>query len=333
MRIFVAGATGALGRRLVPLLVQHGHEVAGTTRTARNADALRSAGAEPVVVDALDREALRAAVLTAGPEVVVHELTALGGFTDVRKFDEGFRLTNRLRTEGTDNLLAAAREAGARRFVAQSFAGWPYARAGGQIKTEEDPLDPDPPAALRETIEAIGHLETAVLRAEGLEGIVLRYGAFYGPGTSLGEGGFQLDDIRRRRYPIVGRGTGIWSFIHVDDAAKATVAAIERGAPGIYNIVGDDPAPVSEWLPALAAAIGARTPRRVPAWLARLVIGEHGVVLMTEIRGASNAKARRELGWQPAFRSWREGFARGLGGAALGGSTPAEPGNALAGPR
>jgi nucleoside-diphosphate-sugar epimerase len=318
MRIFVAGATGALGRRLVPLLIQDGHRVTGMTRTAGKAAGLRAAGAEAVVADALDRDAVLAAVVAARPEVVVHELTALAQMTDFRRLDEGFALTNRLRTEGTDHLLAAARAAGTRRFVAQSFAGWPFARVGGPVKTEDDPLDPDPPAELRRTLDAIRHLESAVLGAEGIEGVVLRYGGFYGPGTSAGEGGYILDDLRRRRFPLVGAGTGVWSFVHIDDAATATVAAVERGAPGIYQIVDDDPAPVAEWLPALAAAIGARPPRRVPTWVARLAGGAHGVVLMTEVRGASNAKARRELGWRPAWPSWRQGFREGLGGAYLG---------------
>ena len=318
MRIFVAGATGALGRRLVPLLVEGGHQVTGMTRTPGKAAGLRAAGAEPVVADALDREAVLRAVTAARPEVVVHQLTALATTTSFRRFDQQFALTNRLRTEGTDHLLEAARAAGARRFVAQSFAGWPFARVGGPVKTEDDPLDPDPPAQLRRTLEAIRHLEAAVLGAEGIEGVVLRYGGFYGPGTSAGAGGYMLEDLRRGRFPIVGAGTGVWSFIHIDDAAAATVAAIERGAPGIYQIVDDDPAPVSEWLPALADAIGARPPRRVPAWLARLLAGEHAVVLMTEIRGASNAKARRELGWRPVHRSWRQGFRDGLGQAAPG---------------
>jgi nucleoside-diphosphate-sugar epimerase len=313
MRIVVAGATGALGRRLVPLLVERGHEVAGMTRSPAKAADLRAAGAEPVVADALDRDAVQRAVGQARPEVVVHQLTALAGLTNSRRFDQGFALTNRLRTEGTDHLLAAARAAGARRFVAQSFAGWPFARVGGPVKTEEDPLDPNPPAEFRRPLDAIRHLESAVLGAEGLEGVVLRYGGFYGPGTSVGDGGFLLEEIRRRRLPIVGAGTGVWSFVHIDDAAAATVAAVERGAPGIYQIVDDDPAPVSAWLPALAAAIGAKPPRRVPAWVARLVAGEHGVVLFTDIRGASNAKAKRELGWNPAYPSWRQGFRTGLG--------------------
>jgi 2-alkyl-3-oxoalkanoate reductase len=232
MRIFVAGATGALGRRLVPLLVERGHQVAAMTRTAGKAPGLRAAGAEPVVADALDRDAVLTAVAAARPEVVVHQLTDLAGTTSFRKFDREFAATNRLRTEGTDHLVAAATAAGAGRLVAQSFAGWPFARVGGPVKTEDDPLNPDPPAELRRTLDAIRHLESAVLGTEGLAGIVLRYGGFYGPGTSAGDGGFMLDDLRRRRFPMVGAGTGVWSFVHIDDAAAATVAAVERGAPG-----------------------------------------------------------------------------------------------------
>jgi nucleoside-diphosphate-sugar epimerase len=313
MRIFVAGATGALGRRLVPLLVADGHQVTAMTRSPGKVAGLRVAGAEPVVADALDREAVLGVVAAARPEVVVHELTDLAGATNLRKFDAGFAATNRLRTEGTDHQLEAARETGVERFVAQSYGAWPYIREGGPVKTEDDPLDPDPPAELRRTLDAIRHLEAAVLSAEGIEGVVLRYGGFYGPGTSAGVGGSMLDDLRRRRFPIVGAGSGVWSFVHIDDAATATVAAVERGAPGVYQVVDDDPAPVSEWLPALAAAAGARPPRRVPVWLARLLVGEHGVVLMNEVRGASNAKARRELGWRPAWPSWRQGFRAGLG--------------------
>jgi 2-alkyl-3-oxoalkanoate reductase len=313
MRIFVAGATGALGRRLVPQLVAGGHEVTGMTRSPGKAGWLRAAGAEPVVADALDRDDVLRVVAAARPEVVVHQLTDLAAMTNFRRFDAGFAATNRLRTEGTDHLLAAARAAGARRLVAQSFAGWPFARVGGPVKTEDDPLDPDPPAELRRTLDAIRHLEAAVAQAEGIEGLVLRYGGFYGPGTSAGEGGYVLEDLRRRRFPIVGAGTGVWSFVHIDDAAAATVAAVERGTPGIYQIVDDDPAPVAEWLPVLAEAAGARPPRRVPVWAARLLGGEHGVVLMTEVRGASNAKAKRELGWRPAWPSWRQGFRTGLG--------------------
>jgi 2-alkyl-3-oxoalkanoate reductase len=322
MRVFVAGATGALGRRLVPLLVAGGHQVTAMTRRVGRTMELYAAGAEPVVADALDRDAVLAAVTAARPEAVVHQLTDLAGVTSMRRFDQGFAATNRLRTEGTDHLLEGARAAGASRFVAQSFAGWPFARVGGPVKTEDDPLDPDPPAELRRTLDAIRHLESAVVGAEDLEGIVLRYGGFYGPGTSAGEGGYMLDDLRRRRFPVIGAGTGVWSFVHIDDAATATLAALERGVPGIYQIVDDDPAPVSAWLPALAAAAGARPPRQVPTWLARLLAGEHAVVLMTEVRGASNAKARRELGWRPAHPSWRQGFRTGLG--------PPSPDHALA---
>jgi nucleoside-diphosphate-sugar epimerase len=313
MRIFVAGSTGALGRRLVPLLAADGHEVTAMTRTAGKAAGLRAAGAAPVVGDALDRDAVLRAVCAARPEVVVHQATALAGVTNLRRFDKGFAATNRLRTEGTDHLLEAARAAGARRFIAQSYAGWPFARTGGPVKTEEDPLDPDPPAQLRRTLDAIRHLEAAVGGADGLEGLVLRYGGFYGPGTSVGVGGYMLEDLRRRRFPIVGAGTGVWSFVHIDDAASATAAAVDRGEPGLYQVTDDDPAPVSDWLPALAAAVGAPPPRRLPAWLGRLLGGEHVVVLMNEVRGASNAKAGRELGWLPAWPSWRQGFRSGLG--------------------
>jgi nucleoside-diphosphate-sugar epimerase len=309
MKVFVAGATGAVGARLIPALVAAGHSAVGMTRTAEKADAIRAAGAESVVADALVREAVMAAVLSAEPDVVVHQLTALPSRFDTRKFDRIFETTNRLRTEGTDHLLEAARATGARRFVAQSFAGWPYARTGGTVKTEEDPLDPDPPESMRRTLDAIRRLEAAVLAAEDIEGIVLRYGGFYGPGTGLGA---MLDEVRRRRFPIVGKGTGVWSFVHVDDVASATLAAVERGAPGIYNIVDDEPAPVSEWLPYLAESIGAKPPRRLPAFLGRLAAGEAGLSLMTRSSGASNAKAKQELGWQPKYASWREGFRSGL---------------------
>jgi nucleoside-diphosphate-sugar epimerase len=310
MKVFVAGATGAVGRALVPLLVEAGHAVTGMTRSAGKQEAIRATGAEPVVADALDRDAVMAAVVGAEPEVVVHELTAIPAKFDMRNFDRVFETTNRLRTEGTDHLLEAARAVGARRFVAQSFAGWPYARTGGPVKTEEDALDPDPPASMRRTLDAIRRLEAAVLGADGIEGSVLRYGGFYGPGTGLGA---MLDEVRRRRFPLVGKGTGVWSLVHVDDAAAATLAAIERGAPGVYNVVDDDPAPVLEWLPYLAESIGAKPPRRVPSFVGRLAAGDAGLSLMTRIRGASNAKAKRELGWQPRYASWREGFREGLG--------------------
>jgi 2-alkyl-3-oxoalkanoate reductase len=296
LRIFLAGATGTLGRRLVPQLVARGHHVIGTTRS--RPDELRALGAEPVVVDPLDAAALRDAVVAARPDVVVHQLTALAGLGLERNFDKAFAMTNRLRTEGTDNLIAAAREAGARRLVWQSYAGWPYAREGGPVKTEDDPLDPDPPADVRESLAAIRHLEAAVLDS-GLEGVVLRYGGFYGPGTSIDEGGQHLELIRKRRFPLGGDGAGIWSFIHIDDAAAATVAAIEGSATGIFNVVDDAPLPVAEWLPALARRLGAPPPRRLPAWLVRVAAGQQALSMMTRTRGASNAKAKQVLGWQP----------------------------------
>jgi 2-alkyl-3-oxoalkanoate reductase len=300
MRVFVAGASGAIGARLVPQLVKRGHDVVGSSRSEEKAGRLRALGAEPVVLDLLDPDAVRKAVAAARPDAIVHQATALAGLSDFKHFDRTFAQTNRLRTEGTDALLAAARDAGVRRFLAQSFAGWPYARQGGLIKTEEDPLDPAPVPAMRETFAAIRHLEQAVVDAGGL---VLRYGGFYGSPDDA-----QLELVRKRRFPIVGDGGGIWSFVHLDDAAAATVLALERGDPGIYNVVDDEPAPVREWLPVLAAAIGAKPPRRVPRWLARLAAGESGVAIMTEARGASNAKAKRELGWTLRYPSWRQGF-------------------------
>ncbi|HET9985876.1 MAG TPA: NAD(P)-dependent oxidoreductase [Longimicrobiales bacterium] len=310
MRVFVAGATGALGRRLVPMLVAGGHEVTGMTRTPSRSALLRELGARPVVADALDPEAVGRAVAESEPEVIVHQLTAIPANLNMRHFDRDFALTNRLRTEGTDNLLSAGRAVGVRRFVAQSYAAWSSARTGSRLRTEEDPLDPDPPKPFRGTVEAIRYLEAAVLGATWTEGIVLRYGGFYGPGTSMSlrPPSAMVEMIRKRQFPIVGDGTGVWSFIHIDDAAAATVAAIERGRPGIYNIVDDEPAPASEWLPALAKAAGGKPPLHVPRWLGRLLAGEAAVAVLTEVRGASNAKARRELDWRPRFPSWRQGF-------------------------
>ncbi|HVH01211.1 MAG TPA: NAD(P)-dependent oxidoreductase [Miltoncostaeaceae bacterium] len=314
MRVYIAGATGALGRHLVPLLVARGHEVVGTTRTPAKADALRALGARPAVVDALDADAVGRAVAEAEPEVLVHQLTALSGEIDMRHIDRGFAATNRLRTEGLDHLLAAGRAAGARRAVVQSFTGWPFARTGGPVKTEDDPLDPHPPAALRGTLEAIRYLEATTTAIDWGEGLVLRYGGFYGPGTgiSVGEEGNMADAVRARRFPVVGAGDGVWSLVHIEDAAAATADAVQRGAAGIYQVVDDEPAPVREWLPALASAIGAPPPRRVPRWLGRALAGQAATVMMTESRGASNAKAKRELGWRLAFPSWRQGFAEGL---------------------
>ncbi|MEA2301933.1 MAG: hypothetical protein QOE44_2468 [Solirubrobacteraceae bacterium] len=310
MKILVAGATGALGRKLVPLLVTRGHEVVGLTRSPSKREAVRGLGATPVVLDALDGDAVARAVGAAGPEVIVHELTALAGGVDLRRFDRAFAATNRLRTEGTDHLLAAGRSVGIRRFVAQSYAGWPSAREGGPVKTEEDPLDPAPAAPMRETHAAIRHLEEVVVGAGWTEGVVLRYGGLYGPGTSMSRDGEHIGLIRRRRFPVVGDGAGVWSFVHVEDAAEATVAAVERGRRGIYNVVDDDPAPVAEWLPAVARGIGARPPRHVPLRVGRLLAGEAAAVMMTQVRGASNAKAKRELGWTPGHPSWREGIGR-----------------------
>lgn len=309
MNIFVAGATGAIGRPLLPILLRDGHSVTAMTRSPEKAAALKAAGARVAIADALDRKATRRAVDRAAPDIVIHQLTALSTFSSLRQFARQFAETNRLRTTGTRNLLDAARAAGVRRFIAQSYTGWPNARTGGPIKTEDDPLDAEPPAPFRSTLEAIQYVEREVLNA-GLEGIVLRYGGFYGPGTSLAPSAAYLEAVRKRRFPIVGSGNGYWSFIHIEDAAAATAAAVEHAAPGIYNIVDDEPAPVAVWLPYLAAAIGAPPPRHVPAWLGRLFIGKAGVTMMTEMRGASNAKAKRELGWQPRYASWRDGFRR-----------------------
>ena len=311
MKILVAGATGALGKQLVPRLVADGHEVVGITRRESKLDLLRGLGATGVVADVLDPDQVARAVAEAEPEVIIHQLTALNRPFDVRHFDRTFAETNRLRTEATDHLLAAGRATGVKRFNAQSYAGWPFARTGGLVKTEDDPLDPAPPDAMRGTLEAIRHLEEAVTGADWTEGIVLRYGGFYGPGTSLSrEGGEQTRQLRDRKFPVVGDGAGVWSFIHIEDAAEATVAAVTRGRPGVYNIVDDDPAPVAQWLPAAARAVGAPPPRHVPRWLGRMVAGEAATVMMTEVRGASNEKAKRELGWQPRHASWREGFAQ-----------------------
>ncbi len=309
MRVFVAGATGAIGRQLVPRLAAAGHEVHGMTRSESKRAMLYDLGAVPVVADALDPDQVADAVGRTRPDVIVHELTAIGA-VDLRHLDRAFALTNRLRTEGTDHLLSAAQAVGVRRFVAQSVGAYAaYARTGGPVKSEEDPLDSTPVRETRETQAAIRHLEETVLGAEWTEGIVLRYGVFYGPGTSLAPGEEQFELIRRRKFPMVGDGAGVWSFIHVADAADATVAAVEHGRRGSYNVVDDDPAPVAEWLPALAQELGAKKPMRVPRFIGRLFAGEAGAVYMTEVRGASNAKAKRELRWRPAHPSWRQGFA------------------------
>ncbi len=301
MRVFVAGASGAIGSRLVPQLIERGHEVIGSSRSPGNAERVRALGAEPIALDLLDARAVREAVLEAEPDAIIHQATALADMRFSRNFDRGFAQTNRLRTEGTDALLAAAREAGVRRVLAQSFASYRYARVGGPVKTEDDPLDPNPMASTRETTAAMRHLDQAVTDAAG---IALRYGGFYGaPNDGL------LEPVRKRQLPIVGDGAGVTSFIHLDDAAAATVLALEHDGSGIYNIVDDEPAPVREWLPVLADALGAKPPRHFPRWLARLFAGDAAVMMGTEARGASNAKAKRELGWTLRHPSWREGFA------------------------
>ena len=319
MKVFVAGATGALGRKLVPQLVARGHEVVGMTRSASKQDLVRSLGARPVVADALDPDAVAQAVAYAEPEVIVHQLTALSGkmsIRDARHPDRApmTRMTNRLRIEGTDHLLAAGRAVGARRFVAQSFGAFRYARTGGPVLTEADPLDPDPPGALRPVVQALLHLEQAVTTIDWGEGLALRYGGFYGPGTStsLAPDAQIAAPIRKRQFPIVGGGGGVWSHIHVEDAATATAAAVENGQPGVYYIVDDEPAPVRDWLPLLASALDAKPPRRIPRWLGRLVAGEMATVMMTDVRGASNEKAKRELGLQLRYPSWRQGLVQGL---------------------
>jgi nucleoside-diphosphate-sugar epimerase len=300
MRVFVVGASGAIGTRLVPQLIDRGHEVIGTSRSPAKADRVRELGAEPVALELLDAAAVRKAVLEAEPEAIVHQATALADLRFSRNFDRTFAQTNKLRTQGTDALLAAAGEAGVRRFVAQSFASYRYAPEGGPVKSEDDPLDPDPLPKTRESQAAMRYLDQAVTAAGG---VALRYGGFYG---AANDG--LVEPVRKRQFPIVGDGGGISAFIHLDDAAAATVLALERDAAGIYNIVDDDPAPAREWLPVLADALGAKPPRRVPRWLARLVAGEAAVMIGTEARGASNAKAKRELGWELRYPSWRQGF-------------------------
>src|SRR6266581_2826189 len=293
MRVFVAGASGAIGARLVPQLVDQGHEVIGTCHSPHKTERLHALGAEPLVLDLLD------------PDAVVHQATALTGLSDFKHFDRSFAQTNRLRTDGTDALLAAAREAGVRRFVAQSYASARNALVGGMVKTEDDPLDPTPVPAMRETEAAMAYLDEVVT---GAGGIALRYGGFYGdPDDGM------LEAVRKRQFPIIGDGGGVWSFIHLDDAASATVLALEHDGAGVYNIVDDEPAPVREWLPVLADVLGAGPPRHVPRWLARLLAGEALVMMQTESRGASNAKAKRELGWTLRYPSWRQGFAAAYG--------------------
>lgn len=312
MRVFLAGATGAVGKALVPMLTANGHTIIGATRTQAKLSSLRSAGVEPVLADILDRDSIVKAVSSVQPDVIVHQCTSLTNLKDLKHWDDEFEMTNRLRTEGTDNLIAAALTAGTRRLVVQSFTGWPNERVGSRIKTEADALDPDPPKAMSRTLDAIRRMEEAVLRTQSITSVVLRYGSFYGPGTSVDNGGSFVEAIRERKFPLVGSGAGVWSWIHMEDVASATKLAIEGEMTGTYNIVDDEPAEVSIWLPYLAEIVGAKKPLHIPAWIGRLAIGDSGVSMMTQIRGSSNAKAKRVLGWQPRYTSWRQGFLCGL---------------------
>jgi nucleoside-diphosphate-sugar epimerase len=304
MHVYIAGGTGAIGTRLIAQLVERGHRVTATTTDPAKRGRLESLGADALVVDGLDSAAVGEAVATAGPDAVVHQMTALAGKLDPKHFDRSFALTNRLRTEGTDHLLAAAQACGVGQLVAQSYTGWPNIRSGGWVKDEEDPLDPDPPKAQRESIAAIRYLEETVQKAGGT---VLRYGGFYGGASDP-----MVAMVRKRQFPIVGGGTGYTSWIHLDDAASATVLALEKDARGVFNIVDDEPAPASEWLPYLAECVGAKPPLRLPVWVARLAAGEVAVSMLTRTRGSSNTRAKRELGWQPRWPSWRQGFRDGL---------------------
>ena len=313
VKVFVAGSTGAIGRSLLPLLIEKRHDVVALVRTPARAKDVEALGARAAVADALDPDGLRAAIRRAAPEAVIHELTSLKGVTNFRRFDQTFALTNRFRTRTLDTMLAAARSIGVRRFIAQSYCGWPYAREGSPVKTEDDPLDPTPPASFRESLAAIRYLEDTIRQTRDIQAFALRYGNLYGPGTDISAEGTVADLVSRRKLPLFGSGAGVWSFIHVRDAASATVAAMSRGSPGIYNVVDDEPVPVNVWLPALANALGARPPRRLPAWVGALLLGDGGLSMMTLARGGSNAKSKRDLAWQPSFASWRRGFVEGLG--------------------
>jgi len=305
MHVYIAGGTGAIGQRLVPQLVARGHRVTSTTRDARRIELIERMGAEAVVVDALDSAAVGESVAKAEPDAVVHQLSALSGKLDVKHFDRSFAMTNRLRTEGLDHLIAAAQASGVPHVVTQSYTGWPNIRSGSWVKDEEDPLDPEPPRAQRETLDGIRYLEDATQKVDGT---VLRYGGFYGDASNA-----MVPVIRKRQFPLAGGGTGYTSFVHLDDAASATVLALEQGTRGVFNIVDDEPAPASEWLPYLAECVGAKPPMRLPLWVARLAGGEVAVSMLTRTRGSSNARAKRELGWELRWPSWRQGFKDGLG--------------------
>jgi 2-alkyl-3-oxoalkanoate reductase len=312
VKVFVAGATGAVGKALIPMLLSRGHEVFATSRRPAKINAIAAGTAQSVIMNGLDRAEVMTAVRRVSPDVIVHQMTSLADMKSLRNFDAEFENTNQLRTRGTDHLIAAAEQTRTARLVIQSFTGWPNARHGGPIKSEIDPLDATPPQTMSQTLAAIRELECKALAVRSMSAIVLRYGAFYGPGTSISLGGEIVEAVRRHRLPIVGGGGGVWSFVHIADVAAATALAVESGPGGIYNIVDDEPAPVSVWLPELARILGAKSPRRVPSWIARLLIGEAGVSMMTRIRGSSNEKAKQLLGWQPAYRTWRDGFRREL---------------------
>jgi nucleoside-diphosphate-sugar epimerase len=312
MKVFVAGASGVIGQRLVPMLVDAGHEVTAMTRSSSKVAPLRELGADVSVCDVFDADALKDAVTKAAPEVLVHELTDLPPNLDPRKMEEQTAGNDRIRVEGTRNLMDAAVAAGARRFVAQSIA-FAYAPVGGPVKDETAPLFENAPWPWKRSVDALKELERTTLETEGIEGVVLRYGWFYGPGSSYAPDGYAAGEVRKRRFPIIGKGTGLISFIHVDDAAAATVAAVERGAPGIYNVVDDEPAPFREWLPVYAEALGAKKPLRIPKFIGRLLAGGYTTSLATGVRGASNERAKRELGWTPSYPTWREGFREALG--------------------
>lgn len=311
-KIFILGGTGALGRQLIPLLIERGHDIIALARNPDQVRDLRKFGIQTTSADPLNEEALAAAIYGASPEIIIHQLSVLSDAFNLWNCEAEHALINRFRTEVTHTLLQSARAFGVRRLIAQSFCGWPFARQGSLIKTEEAPLDPDPPDNLKGSLAAIRYLERAVQDSVEPQALALRYGVFYGPGTNIANDGAVVEFVRKRKLPVIGNGTGIWSFTHVGDAARATVAAISHGSPGIYNIVDDEPAPIATWLPALAAAVGVSPPRKIPAWLARLVIDEAGMSLMTTARGGSNAKAKRELDWKPVYSSWRRGFVEGL---------------------
>jgi 2-alkyl-3-oxoalkanoate reductase len=308
MRILVAGASGVVGRQLLPQLVARGHEVTGLVRSVEGAAVVATLGGRPVIADGLNAAAVRLTVLEARPEAVIHQMTAIDPFADLRRFDDAFAQTNRLRSEGTDNLVTASREVGVRRFVAQSFCGHTWAREGTLVKTEDDPFDPNPPPQLRATHDAIRHVEAAMLAAGDLNGVALRYSGFYGPGTNLAANGALVQQVRRRKVPLIGRGSGIWSFLHVADAASAAVAAVESTATGVFNVSDDEPVAVRDWLPEVARILGARPPRRLPLPLARLLVPRHLVQMMTEARGASNARFKETFGWIPTWPSWLWGL-------------------------